>query len=255
MRLADIFTAVSVGVLTTGIGVSVVLTVMGIINHRATIRAERGVRDNSSVMSEKFLNWLTRFILGPKRLDHEPMYSCVIAAIWLVSVFWLGVGPLPQSVIFSLPDTTQLTVATCMLVGSSTCLYGITMGTPFDVRRRIVGCIRRRHGRPPLFPLDLRYAYLVGSSGTPPLIVSLGYYTFALIRDTKLVWTGSNVLFLGFICLGMFFHWLRFLMENRRINLALPVLLQHELNRRRIAGGLSYDQPPEDTLRRRWWQP
>jgi len=253
MILANVLTAMAVGVLAVGTSVSIIQGLVGYANQRANRIAAGEAPSRTSVAANKALDGLTEFVLGPKRLDHEPMYSTVVAALFLVGGFWLLEGPLPQSVIFPFPSLTQITLATCFFVGSGTCLYGISMGTPFHAIKIPVKIFRRVRGRPPLPPLDLRRSYQVGVSGTPPLIVSLGYYAFVLSRDTPLGWTGPNVIMLGFLCMGMTFQWLRFLMENRRINLALPILIQQEINRRVISGDIDLDveYPARRPIRRR----
>lgn len=233
MKVADVAVSIGVGICATGSGVIVIQFALTWVNRRADQRVE----SRSTYLKAKlhqFLDWWSRFVLGPpKRLDHEPMYSCLTASFFLVGFFWLVGGPLPNSVIFTLPPATQITLATIMLVGPAISLYGITLGGPFDVEH--ITC--RLRGRHPHIPLDLRRAYRIGASGTPPLIVCLVYYIYVLVRDTPLNWTGANTIILGFMVLGLTFQWTRFLAENRRINQALPALLAQEAARRRIEGG------------------
>ena len=230
MNLADIFAAMSLGTILTGVAIALIQATIGLVNYRASKRTA----DQLGVSSQ-MLDWLTKLMLGPKRLDHEPMYSCVVSAVFLVGLFWLGVGPLPNSVIFTLPAKTQVTLATCLFLGSGTCLYGITMGTFTDAWRIVVRAKRGLFKEPSLPPLDIRNSYRVGASGIPAVFAGLIYYSAVLIKDTPLGWTGANAIFLIFVCMGLFFQWLRFLMENRRINQALPVLIEQELTRRAIA--------------------
>jgi hypothetical protein len=256
MKAADIAVTVGVCLCVTGFVISSIQFLLAWASKRVYAKAKRefglGV-----IEMDKFLDWLTRVVLGPKRLDHEPMYSCMASPLFLAGFLWLTGGPLPRVDIFPLPDLTQLILATSLFVGGGTCLYGISMGTPFDVARGF-SRIRRRRLRldaPP--PLDLRRAYRVGASGLPSVNAPLLYYAYILLTQTPLGRTGPSVILLVFICLGMSLQGLRFLMEIRRINQTLPVLIEQEVNRRIIAAEV--DNPPTDPdmlnprQHRRWW--
>lgn len=90
-------------------------------------------------MGERFLDWLTRLVLGPKRLDHEPLYSCTHAGVVLGAASILVAGAIPDSSIAMLSTPTQKTLSACMLVGSVICLCGVAMGTPFGLIRAPAG--------------------------------------------------------------------------------------------------------------------
>jgi hypothetical protein len=227
LNSADIAVAIGVGVAVTGITITVSRLIMVLVG-----RYIRSVEAKVSARTHALLDGLTAFVVGPKRLDHTPMYSCTIAGLFLVAVFWLFMAPLPGSVIFPMSPSTQITLATCWLVGSGTCLYGIAMGTPFDVWRYL----GKARGE-----LDIRRAYRVGISGLPSVIVGVGYYTAILAWRTPPTWAGANCIFLTFTCLGFVFQTLRFLMENRRISHLLPVLIEHEISRREIDEGSGCD--------------
>lgn len=230
MTFTDILPTLALGVGLTSFGIAALLFLLAWLNRRANVRAERDPR--IVPLTSKFLDWLTQFVLGPKRLDHEPMYSTLVAAFFLVGAFWTVVGPLPSSVIFPYPAATQVTLATCLFLGSGTCLYGISMGTPFDLWRHLMAIKRELANQDPLPPLDLRQAYSIGASGLPAVVAGLSYYDVVLIRATPLGWTAPSAIFLSFAVLGMSFQWLRFLMETRRINMALPMLIEQEVKRR-----------------------
>jgi hypothetical protein len=241
MNTTSVIAAIGLGIAITGIGGTLIQVVLFVFSRqRITARWER------------FLNSLEFFVLGPqgRRIDHEPMYSTFVAGIFMVAMFWVLTGPLPLSVIFPFHDQIQITLGTCMWVGSGTCMYGVAMGTPFDIWRQLVGIVRRIRGWPPLPTLDIRRAYRVSSSGVPTLIASLVYYTYRLILNTPLSWTGPNAILLSFICLGLLFQWLRFLMESRRITRTIPMLIEQELTRRRLEIELGLDRserPQPDT--------
>lgn len=250
MKVADVVVTLGVGLCITGVAISVIQFLLAWGNRRAT----RRVAQPFESVSDPFLDWLTTFVLGPKRLDHEPMYSCTISAIFLVGAFWVLVGPLPQSVIFTFSDVTQVTLSACLWMSSGTCLYGIAMGTPFDMWRAIVRVYRRKRRYPPQPPLDVRRAYRVGTSGVPAAIVGLSYYTASLITSTPLGWTGANAIFLSFICLGLNFQLLRFLMEVRKINKNFSFLVKQEAIRRELSVDLLDDGNPMETKpkHRKW---
>jgi hypothetical protein len=240
VNLADLFAAVSLGSILTGVCVAIIQIILGFLNHRASLRMKPPDADPN-----QFLDWLATLVLGPKRLDHEPMYSCTISALFLAGLCWLIVGPIPTSPIFTLPAKTQVTLATCLFTGSGTCLYGVFMGTFMDIGRQVSRAKRKLRKEPPLPPLDVRRSYRVGSSGIPAVFAALSYYTVILIEYTPANWAGANSMLLIFLCLGFFFQWLRFLMENRRINHALPVLIEHEMSRRELAAELHPGQEPK----------
>lgn len=193
-------------------------------------------------MWQRFLDWLTRFVLGPKRLDHEPLYSCTHAGVVLGALSILVAGAIPDSAIAMLSTPTQKTLSACMLVGSLICLCGVAMGTPFGVVRGARGVVRKLRGKPPLLPLDLRRAYRVGACGTPAVSVGMAYYAEVIATHSERIVQGATgFAFIAFAGLGMFFQWLRFLMEIRRISRTVPVLIEQEIQRRIVERWLADD--------------
>jgi hypothetical protein len=181
-------------------------------------------------MWNRFLDWLTRLVLGPKRLDHEPLYSCTHAGVIVAALSIMIAGPIPDSAISVLPTPTQKALSACMFVGSAVCLFGIAMGTPLDVWRQA----KRLLGYPNLPAMDLRRAYRVGACGTPAVMVGMGFYCATIVINAADVTGAIGASFIGFAALGMFFQCLRLLMEIRRISHTVPVLIEQEIQRRII---------------------
>jgi hypothetical protein len=194
-----------------------------------------------------FLDALTAFIIGPKRMDHEPMYSCMIAAVFLLGFLGLVLGPIPPSVFSTSTPDVQLILSTCLLSSGSTCLYGLAMGTPFGLWGRLTSA---------RVPIDIRRCYRVGALGIPTIIMSLSYIIVVILQDVPIRDSMGTAILMAFMCLGMLFQWLRFLMEIRRINHALSMLIKQEITRRTLAAGID-ELPPSsprgDSHHRRWW--
>jgi hypothetical protein len=243
MNPADFAVAFGVGVAITGIGGAVIR--LGI-----TIASKHAERHHDS-RRERFFDWLEHIILGPlgRRIDHEPMYSCTIAAMALVSLGWMILAPLPPGVVVMSP-ATQTTLATCLAMGSYTCLYGITMGGPFDWLRWVRYWLRRWRGREPEPQLDIRRAYRVAASGLPATFLGFTYFVANLFGKSPIQSAAGRGAFLAFVCLGLWFQWARFLMEIRRINKTLPMLIEQELLRRELEEelGTVADENPDTGL-------
>lgn len=233
MKAADIAVALAVGLCLTGVTVSMIQFLMAWSSRRADQHATR------LGLSDKFLDWMTSIVLL-KRLDHEPLYSGVVSAIFLVGLFWLLASPLPPWALYALAPQAQIILATCLFLSAGTCLYGVFMGTFMDIWRITArvkrGLLSKELSSPP--PLDVRKSYRVGASGIPSVVVGLMYYNTVLWRSTPAVLTGPTTIFLCFTCLGLVIQSLRFLMENRRINAALPMLIEQEVNRQQLANEL-----------------
>jgi hypothetical protein len=183
----------------------------------------------------RFLDRLTKLVLGPRRLDHEPMYSSVHAGVVIgaLSIIIAGNPAATGSALAGLSDPTQKALAACMFMGSFVCLLGICMGTPFDVWRQTHKRIRRLQGKPELLAMDLRRPYSVATWGSPTTIVGMGYYCATVTaHSAHLIQGFTGFALIAFVALGLFFQWLRFLMEIRRIDRTVPVLIKQEIERR-----------------------
>jgi hypothetical protein len=182
-----------------------------------------------------FLDHLTSFVLGPRRLDHEPMYSCTHAGVIVgaLSITVAGDSAATGSALASLSGPTQQALAACMSMGSLVCLFGIIMGTRFDIWRQTCGAVRRLRGKPPLLAMDLRSPYRVATWGTPTTMIGMGYYCITVMTHSAHLIQGlTGFAFIGFAAIGLFFQWLRFLMEIRRIDRTVPMLIKQEIERR-----------------------
>ena len=174
-------------------------------------------------------------MLGPKRLDHEPTYSCAIAGI-VLSTFLAIVKPRAiNAPISNLSVQIQASLIISLFLGACVCLYGIFMGGPFDVWRQANRLVRCLLGKPQQLPLDPRRPYNAGVCGIPTIIIGLIFYAvniFINYYDSIVNITGAVLV--SFLNLGFFFQELRFLMEIRRIGKTAPVLIEHEIRRRTI---------------------
>jgi vacuolar-type H+-ATPase subunit I/STV1 len=142
-----------------------------------------------------------------KRLDHGPMYMCVMFALLMVSMSMIAVGPVPNSVVDELSNSTQDLLALCIFVGSAICVTGITLGTRF-LRRGI----------------DIRRCYILQICGMPAVTVSLWVYGWAIIHGTE-SWTSALGGVMGpMIGLGALINAVTFVREIRRINRNIKLL-------------------------------
>lgn len=194
-----------------------------------------GTRRRVKTTWQSFLDRLTRLVLGPRRLDHEPMYSCTHAGVIVgaLSILVVGGSAANGSALAALSGPTQEALAACMVTGSCVCLYGITMGTRFDLWRQLTRMMRHLRGKPPLLAMDLRRPYRVAAWGSPTTMIGMGYYCVTIsLHSEHLIQGLTGFAFIGFAAIGMFFQWLRFLMEIRRIDRTVPILIQQEIHRR-----------------------
>lgn len=233
MRASDVAVALGVGLCLTGITVSIIQLLVAWGTRRAGHRVGRA---HPCVSTTRVLDRASGVLLV-RRLDHEPLYSGICSAIFLVGIFWLMAMPLPPWALYALSPPSQVTLATCLFLGAGTCMYGVFMGTFMDAWRAMVRFKRGLSKEPssPLPPLDIRRAYRVGASGIPSVVVGLMYYNWVLWRSTPAILTGPTTIFLCFACMGLTFQGLRFVMDVRRINQTLPMLIEQEVNRQILA--------------------
>lgn len=192
-------------------------------------------RRRLAAMWQSFLDKLTRLVLGPKRLDHEPMYSCTHAGVVIgaFSIIIAGGPAANGSALATLAGPTQQALAACMSTGSLVCLYGISMGTCFDIYRQGSKIVRRLMKKDPPLALDIRRPYRVAACSTPTTIIGMGYYCSVISTHSAHLIVGlTGMAFIGFASIGLFFQWLRFLMEIRRIDRTVPILIKQEIDRR-----------------------
>jgi hypothetical protein len=99
----------------------------------------------------------------PARLDHSRFYVTTMFALLLSCISLLMIGPTPNSSISSLDKATQLSLATVLFIGITTCCIGIVSGTR----------IFRRHA-------DIRDCCMLSVYATPSNVVALGTYIAAI---------------------------------------------------------------------------
>lgn len=169
-----------------------------------------------------FLDLLEKVFHRPSRIDHGPMYVCVIFALFLWSLSLLIAGPIKYSVLDELSDETQDFLALCIFFGSGMCLIGILSGTRFLAKHT-----------------DPRRSYLWGVAGTPTTTAAVWIYFWAVVHGaTSPVLSGMGSALSLFIPIGAFINAALFLIERRRITRNIPKVLKQELEQR-----LSHDDP------------
>lgn len=177
------------------------------------------------------LDWVTWLVLGNKRIDHGPMYVCVMCALFCVALSMMYIGPVPNSAISTLSPYTQSVLSLCMFVGSAICLYGAMLGSFVDPVYNAKRLYRQMRRRPPPPVVDLRRPYWLALAGLPAVIISLTTYSWVIITETTNWPSAFGNALAVFIALASFLHGLRFQMEIRRINANLPRLIAEKLER------------------------
>jgi hypothetical protein len=162
------------------------------------------------------LDLIEKVFHRPSRLDHGPMYVCVIFALFLWSLSLLIAGPIKYSVLDELSDETQDALALCIFAGSSMCLIGILSGTRFFARHT-----------------DPRRSYLWGVAGTPTTTAAVWIYFWAVVHGaTSPLLSGMGSALSLLIPVGAFINAGLFLIERRRITRNIPKVLQQEREQR-----------------------
>ena len=70
----------------------------------------------------------------------------------------------------------------------------------------------------------------------------MGYYAAVIATHSEHIVQGATgFAFIAFAGLGMFIQWLRLLMEIRRINRTVPVLIEQEIQRRIVERWITHD--------------
>jgi hypothetical protein len=152
------------------------------------------------------MNLLERIFKRPERLDHGPMYICVIVALFLWSLSLLIAGPVRYSIIDELNDTAQNWLGGGIFIGSSMCLTGIVLGTRF-VRPHI----------------DIRTCYAWGAAGTPAISIAVWVYFWAAVAGSlSPVLSGMSSAFSLLVPVGVVWNAINFWIERRRIERNIP---------------------------------
>lgn len=146
----------------------------------------------------------------PGRKDHGPMYICVMVGLFAWSLSLLIAGPIRYSIIDELNTTAQNILGTSIFIGSSICLTGILLGTPF-IRPKI----------------DVRVCYAWGAAGTPAVSIAVGVYFWAVVHGSvSPVLSGMSGALSLMIPVGAVWNAVYLLRERRRIERNVPIVLK-----------------------------
>jgi hypothetical protein len=174
----------------------------------------------------RLLDCLTRLLLGKRRIDHNPMYVCMMVWDLFAGAFAVVVG-LPDGAMTRMTLVSQTIICWLMFLGGVSCVWGIVMGTKVDPYYWIATWMRRNN------QIDIRIPYLMGMAGTPMLMVAFFFYSVAIFSQMSWQPTMASEVSLSFIFgIGVTLNFLRFLLEIRRIGERLPELILREMQMR-----------------------
>lgn len=170
-----------------------------------------------------FLDRLSQFLLSRKRIDHNPMYICIMVWDLIAGTFAVSIG-LPDSAMTRMTPYSTTLICGLMFWGGLTTVWGIVIGTRLDLWR----WVRKAVGKST--KVDQRIPYLFGLTGTPALMVSYYYYSIAIM--TQMPWETtqfSEASLALFVAIGCSINFFRFGLEIRNINRKLPALISREI--------------------------
>jgi F0F1-type ATP synthase membrane subunit c/vacuolar-type H+-ATPase subunit K len=172
----------------------------------------------------RLLDWLTGVLLSKRRIDHNPMYMCIMVWDMFAGTFAVLIG-LPDSAMTRMSHYSTNLICWLMFIGGLTCLAGIVMGTKLDPgywMRTVAGKTTR---------VDLRQPYLLGMLGTPMLMISFFYYSTAIFIQMPWASTQASEASLAMaVGAGALLNFIRFGLEIRNIGIKLPALIAKEID-------------------------
>lgn len=175
-------------------------------------------------MTNKLLDRLTSILLSKKRIDHNPMYLCIMFWDAFAGTFAVLIG-LPDSAMTRMSDYSQRVICWSMFLGGIVCCGSILMGTRLDPGywiRPLIGLSNR---------VDLRLPYLLAMVGTSLLMVSFFYYSVAIMVQMPWASTQFSEASLAFaVGVGASLNFVRFGLEIRNIGIKLPGLIAQEID-------------------------
>jgi hypothetical protein len=171
----------------------------------------------------RILDSLTNLILSKKRIDHNPMYICIMVWDLFAGAYAVYVG-LPDAAMSHMTVWAQHIICWLMFLGGLACVGGIVMGTRVDPGY----WIRTLRGK--TNQVDVRLPYLLGMLGTPMLTVGFFYYSVAILGQMSWQSTMASEASLSLaVGVGVAINFIRFIMEIRKINIWLPVLIEQKI--------------------------
>lgn len=162
-------------------------------------------------MWRKIDGWWTRHSDG-RRYDRGPMYLSVLVGLFLTAISMLLQGPTPTGPISAALDAaSQTTLATSMLIGTGSMLFGSAAGARF------------------FFPKWQRTrCYQVGIAGVPISVTGLVMYSWATITETPNFLSAMGGAMTPLMAIGLSVNGFYFTLEIRRIERNVNVIKREE---------------------------
>jgi hypothetical protein len=177
-------------------------------------------------MIDKVIDKLSSVLLSKIRIDHNPMYMCMMVWDLFAGIFAVSIG-LPDAAMTHMTPYSQKIICWLMFLGGAVCVTGICLGTKLDVAYWARSIFNKNN------IIDLRIPYILGVFGTPMLMVSFFYYSVAIFIQMPWVSTQtSEASFALFFGIGCTLNFMRFILEIHNINVKLPGLIAKEIQER-----------------------
>jgi hypothetical protein len=142
-----------------------------------------------------------------RKFDHHKAYIYFHVGIWMVGLGIVLAGAPTTGVISDLSWSTQQMLGLCMLLGSSSAIIGMLMGT------RVLRQDSIDH------PLDLRYPYAFAVGGLTGVGVSMWAYFITIFMSNSVVGTlsGGLTVAFGMMAVHMGFDFVRQIIVRTRM--------------------------------------
>lgn len=141
-----------------------------------------------------------------RRLDHHPLYVCVLVGLLGPALSIVMFGPLPASALAGMSDTLQVMLCTLLVMHSVIGLHAVFLGTRFYLKG------------------PLKRAYRLGYSAAPAGVASLFVYgvvvlanAFQSVSAKIMVMSALSGILTPLLGLGVALQALLFWLESRRI--------------------------------------
>lgn len=178
-------------------------------------------------MTNRLVDRLTDVLLSKGRIDHNPMYLCIMFWDAFAGTFAVAVG-LPDSAMTRMSDYSQRVICWSMFLGGIVCCAAILWGTKFDPGYWVRPLLGRQN------KVDLRLPYLLAMVGTSLLMVSFFYYSAAIMIQMPWASTQFSEATLAMaVGVGAALNFVRFGLEIRNIGIKLPGLIAQEIDMQR----------------------
>ena len=166
------------------------------------------------------------FFNSKKRIDHNPMYMCVMVWDLFAGAYGIAIG-LPDTAMTRMTHYSSSLICWLMFAGGFACVTGMIMGTKFDLYYCFHRLFRKK------YKVDLRKSYIFGILGHPMLMISFYYYSIAILVQMPWASTQASEASLAlFVGIGCTINLIRFILEINHINSKLPGLINQEIDMR-----------------------